>query len=315
MNWMEIAVTVSSDGEEAVTELFYRLGTKGVVVEAPELIKEYIDSGIWDYHAFGDIQISGRIVVKGYLPEDERLKIRLISLREEIVLLNNLFPEWVVKTESIMVKEEDWANEWKKYFKPVRVGKKILIKPSWEEASSQEGDVIIEIDPGMAFGTGTHPTTVLCLEALEEYVQPGQLIFDIGTGSGILAVAAAKLGARVQAGDIDTLAVRIAKENVCLNKVEDRVEVGAGNLGEVFTGQADMVIANIIADVIIELLPQLPSLLKPRGLFIASGIIDLRADQVRGKMKEHGLELMACLEDYGWVCLVARSGSPIKSCT
>jgi len=173
-----------------------------------------------------------------------------------------------------MVKEEDWANEWKKYFKPVRVGKNIMIKPTWEAAVLQEGDLVIEIDPGMAFGTGTHPTTVLCLEALEKYVQPEQLVYDIGTGSGILAVAAAKLGAEVQAGDIDSLAVRIAKENISLNKVEDRVKVEAGDLGEVFIDQADIVIANIIADVIIELLPQLPSLLKPGGLFIASGIID-----------------------------------------
>lgn len=307
MNWMEIVVTVSSEGEEAVTDLFYRHGSKGVVVEAPELIKKYIDAGNWDYHVFENIEITGVIVVKGYMPEDEKLDTRLVLLRDELLLLKEMFPEWVIESQSVLVKEEDWANEWKKYFKPVRVGKNILIKPSWEQVISYENDVIIEIDPGMAFGTGTHPTTVLCLEALEEYVQPEQEIFDIGTGSGILAVAAAKLGARVQAGDIDTLAVRIAKENVCLNKVEDRVEIAAGNLGELFTGQADMVIANIIADVIIELLPQLPSLLKPGGLFIASGIIDLRQDEVRERMMESGLTLVDRLEDSGWILFVVKS--------
>ncbi|KUO64025.1 MAG: ribosomal protein L11 methyltransferase [Gracilibacter sp. BRH_c7a] len=307
MNWMEIAVTVSSEGEEAVADLFYRLGSKGVVVEAPEIIKNYIDSGMWDYHGFGDIELTGMIVVKGYFPEDENLDVRLVSLREDLLALKKLFAHWVIESEAVMVKEEDWANEWKKYFKPVRVGKNIMIKPTWEAAVLQEGDLVIEIDPGMAFGTGTHPTTVLCLEALEKYVQPEQLVYDIGTGSGILAVAAAKLGAEVQAGDIDSLAVRIAKENISLNKVEDRVKVEAGDLGEVFIDQADIVIANIIADVIIELLPQLPSLLKPGGLFIASGIIDSRADEVREKMMEAGLKLIESPQDSGWVLLVAMS--------
>lgn len=306
MNWMEIAVTVSSEGEEAVTDLFYRLGSKGVVVEAPELIKEYIDSGVWDYHGFGDIELTGVIVVKGYFPEDENLSTRLTSLRDDLIRLKALFPQWIVESDTVMVKEEDWANEWKKFFKPVRVGKNILIKPTWEEALLREDDLVIEIDPGMAFGTGTHPTTVLSLEALEEYIQPGQRVYDIGTGSGILAVAAAKLGATVRAGDIDSLAVRVAKENVSLNKVEDRVQVEAGNLGEVFTGQADIVIANIIADVIIELLPQLPSLLKPGGLFIASGIIDSRADEVQERMLEAGLKIIDRPVDSGWVLIVAK---------
>jgi len=306
MNWMEIAVTVSSEGEEAVTDLFYRVGSQGVVVEAPELIQEYIDSGVWDYHVFDNLEVTGKIVVKGYFPDDERLNGRLVSLREELILLGQLFPDWVIESESIMVKEEDWANEWKRYFKPVRIGRRFLIKPSWEEAASPADLLVVEIDPGMAFGTGTHPTTSLCLEAIEEHVAQDQLVFDIGTGSGILAVAAAKMGAVVQAGDIDTLAVRIAKENVILNEVTDRVTVQAGNLGEVFTGQADVVIANIIADVIIDLLPQLPGLMKKDGLFLASGIIDTRAEEVAGKMEEAGLQCVGRLEDAGWVLLKGK---------
>lgn len=305
MNWMEIAVTVSSEGEEAVTDLFYRLGSKGVVVEAPELIKEYIDSGVWDYHVFDDIEITGKCVIKGYFPEDERLNGRLVSLREELLLLKELFPGWSMESESIMVKEEDWANEWKRFFKPVRIGNRFLIKPTWEDVVPQDEVVMIEIDPGMAFGTGTHPTTTLCLEAIEEHVREGLKVFDIGTGSGILAVAAAKLGAKVQAGDIDIMAVRIARENVALNGVTDRVKVAAGNLGEIFSGQADVVIANIIADVIIELLPELPALLKPDGLFIASGIIDTRSEDVVDNMKKAGLETVGRMEESGWVLLKA----------
>ncbi|WP_368293170.1 50S ribosomal protein L11 methyltransferase [Dehalobacter sp. TBBPA1] len=305
MNWTEIAVTVSSEGEEAVTDLFYRIGSKGVVVESPELIKGYVESGIWDYHIYADLEVTGKCVVKGYFPEDESLSPRIASLREELLLFKELFPDWMVETNSVMVKEEDWENEWKQYFKPVRIGKRFLIKPTWEQADAQDQVVIIEIDPGMAFGTGTHPTTALCLEALEDYIQEGSDVFDIGTGSGILAVAAAKLGANVQAGDIDSLAVRIARQNAALNHMEDKIKVETGNLGEVFTGKADVVIANIIADIIIELLPSLPQLMKPEGILLASGIIDTRENNVLEKMNAAGLRCIGRLEDAGWVLLKA----------
>ncbi len=306
MNWMEIAVTVLAEGEEAVTDLFYRLGSQGVVVEAPELIKKYINSGIWDYHVFNNLDVTGKSVIKGYFPEDERLSGRLVSLREELLFLKELFPDWVIASESIMVKEEDWANEWKRYFKPVRIGRHFLIKPTWEDVTPLEDDRIVEIDPGMAFGTGTHPTTSLCLEAIEDLVKEGQVVFDIGTGSGILAVAAAKMGATVQAGDIDTLAVKIAHENVALNGVTDRISVKAGNLGEVFNGQADVVIANIIADVIIELLPQLPTLMKQDGIFMASGLIDTRVGEVLARLDERGLAPVHQIENSGWVLIAAK---------
>lgn len=306
MNWMEIAVTVSVEGEETVTDLFYQIGSKGVSVEDPGLIQEYVEAGVWDYHIFGDVQLTGACKVTGYFPEDETLNSRLVRLREELLLMKERFPEWRVETKNVMVQEEDWANEWKQYFKPVRVGKRFLVKPSWEDPVWIEDLLMIEIDPGMAFGTGTHPTTTLCLEAMEDHVKEGFTVFDIGTGSGILAVGAAKLGAEVQAGDIDVMAVRIARENVLLNGVQDRVQVEAGDLGEVFSGQADVVIANIIADVIIDLLPQLPTLMKPEGLFIASGIIDTREADVTEKMREFGFHCVDRLEDSGWVLLMAK---------
>jgi len=306
MNWMEIAVTVSSEGEEAVADIFYRLGSKGVIVESPGLIQEYIEAGVWDYHIFGDLEVTEQCIVKGYFPEDERLDVRVVSLREELLLLKVLFPDWIIESDTLMVKEEDWANEWKKYFKPMCIGEHLLVKPSWEAVIPAEGQVVIEIDPGMAFGTGTHATTLLCLEAIEEHVRQDLIVFDIGTGSGILAVAAAKLGADVQAGDIDTLAVKIAKENVILNGLSGRVKVGEGNLGDVFQGQADIVIANIIADVIIELLPQLITLMKSGGLFLASGLIDTRVAEVRERMEEAGLKIVGQMEDSGWVLLKAR---------
>jgi len=306
MNWLEIAVTVSSEGEEAVADLFYRLGCQGVVVEAPEMIKEYIDAGVWDYHVFDDLELTGTCVVKGYFPEDERLAGKMVSLREEVINLQRLFPEWTLETKSSLLNEQDWSDEWKRYFKPVRVGKHFLIKPTWEDAQVRDDDVVIEIDPGMAFGTGTHATTVLCLEALEDCVTEGVEVFDIGTGSGILAVAAAKLGALVQAGDIDPLAVKIAKENVRLNKVQDRVRLRNGNLGEAFSGQADIVVANIIADVIIELIPELPTLMKPDGMLLASGIIENRVDDVLSQVEAAGYRCVGRSDDSGWCLLKVR---------
>mgnify|MGYP000946549734 CR=1 FL=1 len=306
MNWMEMAVTVSSAGEEAVTDIFYRLGSKGVAIESVELVKEYIDSGAWDYHVFDELEAKEECIIKGYFPEDEHLETRILALREELFTLKQLFPDWTIDLNNIMVKEEDWANEWKKYFKPFKIGENFVIKPFWEEFTPQKGETVIEIDPGMAFGTGTHATTSLCLEAIEEHVGPDKLVFDIGTGSGILAIAAAKLGAEVQAGDIDSLAVKIAKENAILNGLEDRIQVHAGDLGEVFSGRADVVIANIIADVIIDLLPQLSLLMKPEGIFLASGLIANRVAEVIASMEKNGLKLVGQKEEAGWVLLKAR---------
>lgn len=306
MNWREVAVTVSSAGEEAVADLFYQLGCPGVSVEDPELLSNYIESGEWDYHSFGEVELTGTSVVKGYLCENEHLQENLNRLDEGIRDLLERFPEWVVQAKGLVVKEEDWATSWKAYYKPVRIGKHFLIKPTWEDVTPEPKDIILELDPGMAFGTGTHATTSLCLEALEDVVKPGSKVYDLGTGSGILAIAAAKLGATVEAVDLDPVAVKIAQENIDLNQISERVTVKHGDLGTVITGQADLVVANIIADVILLLLPDLQRILKPEGVFMASGIIEHRAADVESGMREAGLEVIEKKENSGWVLLLAR---------
>lgn len=306
MNWREVAVTVSSEGEEAVADLFYQLGCPGVSVEDPELIRSYIESGQWDYHAFGEVKLTGTSVVKGYFSEDDELADKLKKLDLGIRKLLERSPHWVVQVKGISLKEEDWATAWKAYFKPIRVGRHFLIKPTWEPVDLHEGDIVLELDPGMAFGTGTHPTTTLCLRTLEDVVKPGQRVFDLGTGSGILAIAAAKLGAKVDAVDLDAVAIRVAQENVDLNRVNDRVRVARGDLGTVLTGQADVVISNIIADVILILLSDLKRLLQPDGEFLASGIIENRADEVEEGLKKAGFEIVERLEDSGWILFRAR---------
>jgi ribosomal protein L11 methyltransferase len=306
MDWREVAVTVSAEGEETVADLFYQLGCPGVSVEDPELLRSYVESGKWDYHDFGEVELTGTSVVKGYFPENEELTDKLEKLELGIRELLQRSQHWVVQVKGISLKEEDWATSWKAYFKPIRIGKHFLIKPTWEQVDLLAGDIVLELDPGMAFGTGTHPTTTLCLKTLEDIIKPGQTVFDLGTGSGILAIAAAKLGAKVEAVDLDPVATRVAQENVDLNRVNDRVQVWRGDLGTVLTGQADLVIANIIADVILMLLPDLKRLLHLKGEFLASGIIEHRAEEVELGMKEAGLEIIERVEDSGWILFRAR---------
>lgn len=306
MYWREVAVTVSSEGEEAVADLFYQLGCTGVSVEDPELIRSYIEAGKWDYHDFGEVEFTGTSVVKGYFPEDKELTDKLKKFDLGIRELLEHFPHWVVQAKGSSLKEEDWETAWKAYYKPIRIGRHFIIKPTWESVDLHEGDLVLELDPGMAFGTGTHPTTMLCLKTLEGVVKPGQKVFDLGTGSGILAIAAAKLGAKVEAVDLDSVAIRVAQENVDLNRANERVRVVRGDLGSVLTGQADVVIANIIADIILILLGDLKRLLHPDGEFLASGIIENRAEDVEEGMKEAGLEIVERLEDSGWILFRAR---------
>jgi len=306
MDWREVAVTVSSEGEETVADLFYELGCPGVSVEDPELLLRYMESGEWDYHAFGEVELTGTSVVKGYFPEDNELSDKLDKLDLEINELLKRYPHWLVQSKGLSLKEKDWETAWKAYFKPIHVGKHFLIKPTWEQVDIMPEDVVLELDPGMAFGTGTHPTTTLCLKTLEDIIKPGQTVFDLGTGSGILSIAAAKLGAKVEAVDLDSVAIKVAQENVILNNVIDRVRVLRGDLGTVLVGQADVVIANIIADVILMLLADLKRLLHPAGEFLASGIIENRAEEVEGALKEAGFKIVERVEDSGWILFRAR---------
>ena len=206
------------------------------------------------------------------------------------------------------VDDEDWATAWKKYYHPVKISGRFTIVPTWEEYEPVESDeLIIELDPGMAFGTGTHPTTVMCVQALEKYVQPGNTVVDVGTGSGVLSIGAALLGAsKVHALDLDYVAVRAAKENIELNKVESIVEVTHGNLLESIQIQPDVIVANILADVIISFSQDAHTLLPEGGLFIASGIIGQKRDLVKEDLVSKGFEIIESVLMEDWVAIVAR---------
>ena len=236
--------------------------------------------------------------VVGYLPIDDRLEGALLRLREALG-----------RTLTIRrrVAEEDWAHAWKQYFKPQRIGRRLVVKPSWEEFAAQPEDLILEMDPGMAFGTGLHATTRLCLRALEEIVTPGARVADVGTGSGILAVAAIRLGAaRVEATDNDPLAVDIARQNAARNGVDDRITVAEATQPP--TGPFDIVVANILPDVILGMADSLVAATRPGGTLIVSGIIEPRADEVRAGLTERGLSVLESPIEGEWVAIVAQRG-------
>ncbi len=294
------------EGVVPVAEIFQEMGAGGVVIEDPAVILSYAARTHPDEWAVPPgAAVPGLPRVKGYLPVDHELEQRFNTFKSILGRLP-LNPTPIVNT--CTVAEEDWAGAWRAYYKPVRVGRRFLIKPSWEDYTPVEEELVIEIDPGMAFGCGTHPTTSLCLRLLENYVRAGQTVYDVGTGSGILAIAAAKLGAgRIVAIDLDPLACRVAVENVKRNGLADRVQVMQGNLLNLIEDSVGLVVSNIIADVIIGFTPDAAAVLAPGGIFIASGIINHRAGEVRAVMESAGLSICEQVEDGQWVALVAEN--------
>jgi ribosomal protein L11 methyltransferase len=207
------------------------------------------------------------------------------------------------------VNEEEWATAWKKYYHPVKISEKFTIVPTWEIYTPVSSDeLIIELDPGMAFGTGTHPTTVMCIQALERTVLPGDRVIDVGTGSGVLSIAAAMLGAEdVRAYDLDEVAVTSARLNIKLNKVSDKVTTSQNNLLDgVEENSADVVVANILAEVILRFTDDVAHVVKPGGTFIASGIIQQKKDQVKEGLIQSGFEITETILMEDWVAIIAK---------
>lgn len=212
-----------------------------------------------------------------------------------------------MKFEVEGINEEDWANNWKKYFKPTPIGEKLIIVPTWENNNLQTDRIKILIDPGMAFGSGQHETTKLCMELIEKYAHKNTNMLDVGTGSGILAITGLLLGIKHATGvDIDPLSVRTAKENAVINSVEDKLTVTIGNLADDIEGTFELVTANIVADIIIELLPDLRSKLSKDGVFICSGIIDTREDDVVNALNEFNYSIIDIKREKGWTAIAAK---------
>lgn len=302
---MEISVLTTHEASEAVANIFHEMRVGGVVIEDPVLINNLIKSTYWELCDIPEQEDVETVTIKAYLPADEKFFEKMKQLESALNEIEKNFSNYKRGNTCFReICEEDWANAWKQYFHPVRVGERIIIKPTWENYQAEDMDLIIELDPGMAFGTGTHHTTCLCIKALETVLNSGDTVFDVGTGSGILSVVAAKLGAsKVTAVDIDSVAVRVAKENIVLNKVAHIVDVLEGDLLTKVSGQADVIVANIIADVIIMVLPDILLKLKPRGKFLASGIIIEKLEAVTTHAVALGFNIDKITEQSGWAVI------------
>ena len=311
MNWIELAIKTTGEGIDAVTEILNNVGINGVIIEDPRDIEQFkANKADWLYVDENLGYSDEAVVIKGYLPDNDVLYENVQTIRNRL--------EWLTKQDLGIdigiaelklsnVREEDWANNWKKYFKPKKIGKHLVVKPSWEEYNPSEGEVILELDPGMAYGTGTHETTILCVRALEAWITPDKTLLDVGTGTGILAITGILLGAKsTLAIDLDLDAVRIANENASRNKVTEKIDVVHGDLMDKVQGKFEVVVVNIIADVIIEITKGIREYLTDDGIFIASGIILDRIDDVEKAIKRAGLTIIEIKTMGEWAVVVSR---------
>lgn len=284
--------------------------------------KDIIEGILFDYGIYTTEEISSDIVEE--LDQDEKdwdfIDYPLLNSKEGVFALR-VYPENMEDAKNLkddlseknlgqcLIEEkddEDWANNWKKYYKPLEIGEKLAIVPEWE-AYDNNKRIVIKINPGMAFGTGTHESTYMCLELLERYVKRDDEIFDIGCGSGILAIAALKLGAkRALAVDIDDKCIDASHENASLNNIEDKMDIKKGNLLDVVKGRANLIVSNIIAEIIVDEIKNLKNHMDKGGIFITSGIIKERRQMVIDALEENGFEIIDELEKNNWVAIVGR---------
>ena len=304
MAWLEVSLVVSGEAAEAVADVLSRFAPEGVALEATRLeVSPETD----------ETRPAGDVRVRAYLPADDQLEAKRSQLEEALWHLGQLLPLPTPEYRSVV--EADWSEAWKSNFQPIRIGRRLHIIPAWLHPPLGPDEVAVRLDPGMAFGTGTHPTTQLCLQAIERHLKPGQPMLDLGTGSGILAIAAAKLGAGpILAVDIDDEAVRVAGENARANGVAGQITLDTASLAEVLAGRygaqwvgTPFVVANILARVIVTLLEQgLAQTVAPGGLLVLSGILDSQAYQVRAALAPNGLTLLAQEQIDDWVAIIAR---------
>jgi ribosomal protein L11 methyltransferase len=306
MRWLELTVSAHPDAVESVSELMSQHTPGGVAIEEPV---ELYDDG-QEYRV-----LTGQpVLVHAYLPIDGKEQEAKQRIAEGLWHFSSIGSHFVGELQTREVNEEDWANAWKEYFHVTHIGQRLVIRPSWREYTPEPHEVVLTLDPGMAFGTGLHPTTYMCLELVEQYTQPGMRVLDVGTGSGILAIAAAKLGASYVYGiDNSSVAHESATANAAENGLSDRVQIMLGVLDEAeaqrMAGSYDLVVANIIAHIIGSIASQLAQTVAPDGRLVVSGIIEERRHIAEDPLLAAGLELVDERKISDWLALVYRKRS------
>ncbi|MGP4065038.1 50S ribosomal protein L11 methyltransferase [Oceanobacillus sp. M65] len=310
MKWSEVCIHTTNEAIEPISNILHETGASGLVIEDPmDLVKAHATP-------FGEVfeldpseYPEEGVYIKAYLPVNSFFGETVEEIKQainELMLYDiDLGKNQISLSE---VNEEEWATAWKKYYKPVKISKRITITPTWEEYEPVTSDeIIIELDPGMAFGTGTHPTTVLSIQALEQFLAVGDNVIDVGSGSGVLSIAAALLGAeKVDAFDLDDVAVTSTRLNAKLNKLGEKIHTKQNNLLDHVNDQADVIVSNILAEIIVRFVDDAWRNLKSGGYFITSGIIQNKKQLVKDKLEEQGFTIIQVNELEDWVSIVAR---------
>lgn len=313
MEWIELIVHTTTAGTDRVSEVLMDAGASGTMIEdrsdVPDPAKPH---GIWEIIDPKLLEsMPEDVLVHAWFEENASLPSLLEGIKGRLAELSSSGDDMgTLLLDMRSVNDQAWTDVWKKYFKPFHAGTHLVVKPTWEPYDPEPEDKIIEIDPGMAFGSGTHETTGMCLSLLEEVISGGEEVIDVGTGSGILAIGAALLGAgHVLAVDIDPDAVRVAEENVRHNHVETAVSVQQGDLLKRVSAECDICVANIISDVIIAFAAPLLSHIRPGGLFICSGIVSMRSDEVQQALTDAGYEILRKETRGEWTAFLSRRNS------
>lgn len=307
---MKVNIAADKSAEEIVSDVLISAGAQGVSIEGDEKACAN-EIQPWDYLDEGILERTPYCVC-AYFPCDgtEQEKLRAIRCKlKDIRQMNLDIPLGTLAVSTAVIDEQDWENAWKAYFKPVKVSNFVVIKPTWEEYHAGDGEVVIELDPGMAFGTGNHETTRLCVNLMEEYVEKGMYVIDVGCGSGILSIAAAKFGVqKVAALDFDSVAVEVTKQNAAANGCKDVIKVRQSDLLTALNPEpkADMIVANIIADVILKLSGSVASYLKKNGMLLCSGIIDSRLDEVVAALEAQKFRIIHISSDGEWRAIACK---------
>ncbi|MEC5422207.1 50S ribosomal protein L11 methyltransferase [Virgibacillus sp. C22-A2] len=310
MKWSEVCIHTTNEAIEPISNILHESGASGLVIEDPlDLVKQHDNKFGEIYELDSSEYPEEGVYIKAYLPMNsflsetvEQIKLTINSLKLYDIDIGN---NHVSLSE---IDEEEWATAWKKYYKPVKISKRITITPTWEDYSPVSSDeIIIELDPGMAFGTGTHPTTVLSVQALEQYLNKDDLVIDVGSGSGVLSIASVLLGAQeVHAYDLDDVAVESTRVNANLNKLGNQIIAKQNNLLDQVNLKANIIVSNILAEIIVQFVGDAWDNLEQNGLFITSGIILNKKQLVKDKLEQQGFKIIQVNEMEEWISIVAK---------